>query len=99
MSAKPDFKVNFLFGSINNKPIACYNSVIVRIAVKNLIFAAASTNRMVRLKHPIINLTDTVKTVSVKLVGEDGFEPSKSKTTDLQSAPFDRSGTLPYSIY
>ena len=29
------------------------------------------------------------------LVGEDGFEPSKSKTTDLQSAPFGRSGTLP----
>ena len=30
------------------------------------------------------------------MVGEDGFEPSKSKTTDLQSAPFGRSGTLPY---
>ena len=31
-------------------------------------------------------------------VGEDGFEPSKSKTTDLQSAPFGHSGTLPYLI-
>ena len=31
------------------------------------------------------------------LVGEDGFEPSKSVTTDLQSAPFDRSGILPYT--
>ena len=30
------------------------------------------------------------------MVGEDGFEPSKSKTTDLQSAPFGHSGTLPY---
>ena len=29
------------------------------------------------------------------VVGEDGFEPSKSVTTDLQSAPFGRSGTLP----
>ena len=29
------------------------------------------------------------------LVGEDGFEPSKSVTTDLQSAPFGRSGILP----
>ena len=29
------------------------------------------------------------------LVGEDGFEPSKSKTTDLQSAPFGRSGIHP----
>ena len=32
------------------------------------------------------------------LVGEDGFEPSKSSTTDLQSAPFGHSGTLPYSV-
>ena len=30
------------------------------------------------------------------VVGENGFEPLKSKTTDLQSAPFGRSGTLPY---
>ena len=32
------------------------------------------------------------------VVGEDGFEPSKSLTTDLQSAPFGHSGTLPYSV-
>ena len=32
------------------------------------------------------------------LVGEDGFEPSKRNATDLQSAPFGHSGTLPYSI-
>ena len=32
------------------------------------------------------------------LVGESGFEPLKSVTTDLQSAPFGRSGTLPYLI-
>ena len=29
------------------------------------------------------------------LVGEDGFEPSKRNATDLQSAPFGHSGTLP----
>ena len=29
------------------------------------------------------------------LVGEAGFEPTKSETTDLQSVPFGRSGTLP----
>ena len=36
-------------------------------------------------------------TVSCKtfLVGEDGFEPSKLEATDLQSAPFGRSGILP----
>ena len=32
-----------------------------------------------------------------ELVGEGGFEPPKSVTTDLQSAPFDRSGIPPYS--
>ena len=31
-------------------------------------------------------------------MGEDGFEPSKLKATDLQSAPFGRSGTLPYYV-
>ena len=30
------------------------------------------------------------------MVGVDGFEPSKRNVADLQSAPFDRSGTLPY---
>ena len=30
------------------------------------------------------------------VVGESGFEPLKSSTTDLQSAPFGHSGTLPY---
>ena len=32
------------------------------------------------------------------MVGESGFEPLKSSTTDLQSAPFGHSGTLPYLI-
>ena len=32
------------------------------------------------------------------VVEEDGFEPSKSSTTDLQSAPFGHSGTPPYEI-
>ena len=30
------------------------------------------------------------------MVGEGGFEPPKSVTTDLQSAPFGRSGIPPY---
>ena len=33
--------------------------------------------------------------IAFLLVEEDGFEPSKSVTTDLQSAPFGRSGTPP----
>ena len=32
------------------------------------------------------------------MVGRDGFEPSKSVTADLQSAPFGHSGTCPYKI-
>ena len=32
------------------------------------------------------------------VVGEGGFEPPKPKATDLQSAPFDRSGTLPCEL-
>ena len=32
------------------------------------------------------------------LVGEGGFEPPKSVTTDLQSAPFGHSGILPYEV-
>ena len=33
--------------------------------------------------------------VSLSMVGESGFEPLKSSTTDLQSAPFGHSGTPP----
>ena len=32
------------------------------------------------------------------LVEGDGFEPSKAQLTDLQSAPFGRSGTRPYKL-
>ena len=32
------------------------------------------------------------------LVDGDGFEPSKSVTADLQSAPFGHSGTYPYEV-
>ena len=36
--------------------------------------------------------------ISDLLVGEGGFEPPKSLTTDLQSAPFGHSGIPPYSL-
>lgn len=32
------------------------------------------------------------------MVVREGFEPSKAKPTDLQSAPFDRSGTSPRNL-
>ena len=31
------------------------------------------------------------------MVGDGGFEPPKRDATDLQSAPFDRLGNLPYT--
>ena len=34
-------------------------------------------------------------TLTTRLVEGEGFEPSKAKPADLQSAPFDRSGTPP----
>ena len=36
--------------------------------------------------------------MSTFMVGAGGFEPPKQNATDLQSAPFGRSGTLPYSL-
>jgi len=32
------------------------------------------------------------------MVTREGFEPSKAEPTDLQSVPFDRSGTSPQPI-
>ena len=34
--------------------------------------------------------------VPASMVGDGGFEPPKRDATDLQSAPFDRSGNLPF---
>ena len=42
---------------------------------------------------------DSLLRVLICLVGAGGFEPPKSETTDLQSAPFGHSGTLPYLIF
>ena len=42
--------------------------------------------------------TDRPDGQSVFLVGEGGFEPPKSLTTDLQSAPFGHSGIPPYEL-
>ncbi len=39
-----------------------------------------------------------MKMQEIMLVEEGGFEPPKLKATDLQSAPFGHSGTLPYLI-
>ena len=52
---------------------------------------------------PILNLEGKTKTEHLSilclLVGGGGFEPPKSLTTDLQSAPFGHSGILPYQVF
>ena len=51
---------------------------------------------------PILNFESKTKTEHLSilclLVGGGGFEPPKSLTTDLQSAPFGHSGNLPYQL-
>ena len=34
----------------------------------------------------------------IRMVDGEGFEPSKAEPSDLQSDPFDHSGTRPYSL-
>ena len=46
-----------------------------------------------------MKIKEKLRTLSrAELVGEGGFEPPKSLTTDLQSAPFGHSGIPPYEI-
>ena len=45
-------------------------------------------------EYLIADSFESSRTLKVMVVGE-GFEPSKSVTADLQSAPFGRSGTPP----
>ena len=41
-------------------------------------------------------LTLLYQTFAFYMVGRDGFEPSKTESADLQSAPIGRSGTYPH---
>ena len=64
-------------------------------------FWAASTYTTFGGSHPILSDQNKKPVHSdwfFVLVGAGGFEPPKSKTTDLQSAPFGHSGTLPYLV-
>ncbi len=51
---------------------------------------------MKKLTHAILNVREKALAKQVLfLVGDGGFGPPKSVTTDLQSAPFGRSGNPP----
>ena len=48
--------------------------------------------------HKIVSKSPDFSRNQGLMVGEGGFEPPKSLTTDLQSAPFGHSGIPPYTI-
>ena len=50
-----------------------------------------TTIQKIRTLHQSVKSSDYLF-----LVGRGGFEPPKSLTADLQSAPFGHSGTYPY---
>ncbi len=50
-----------------------------------------------RVILPFLTRLNSVRISNEKMVVGEGFEPSKSVTADLQSAPFGRSGTPPYT--
>ena len=54
--------------------------------------------RIAYIFQPLQNKKNELTSINSFLVGEGGFEPPKSLTTDLQSAPFGHSGIPPYSI-
>ena len=47
------------------------------------------------LNYTRVSIKSAEKTTLFKLLEGEGFEPSKAKPSDLQSDPFDRSGTPP----
>ena len=65
-----------------------------RTMVRQALACSLQNKSFARKIHP-----PTIKKAPLSkcfLVERDGFEPSKSLTTDLQSAPFGHSGTSPY---
>ncbi len=76
--------------------------ILVRAPVKQSTGLFDSPHGDRRCPHLNLSFHQTKKLVGLRqafcLVGEGGFGPPKSVTTDLQSAPFGRSGTLPYYL-
>ena len=63
---------------------------VVRHAMRVAVFSKNS------LIHPLSHTKKHILRCAFLLVERGGFEPPKSLTTDLQSAPFGHSGTSPY---
>ena len=65
---------------------------------KNYCFGLIQNSFSILITSCLNRIKPDVYIIRRVLVEEDGFEPSKSKTTDLQSAPFGHLGTPPYEI-
>ncbi len=64
------------------------------------LFVTSFLTLQAALKHvilPFLIRFNPMRISNEKMVVGEGFEPSKSVTADLQSAPFGRSGTPPYT--
>ena len=79
---------------------SCYTSSIEHLFYTDNSLTAASRHAdVIEKKQETQTLPQSGQSSDfLLLVEEDGFEPSKSSTTDLQSAPFGHSGTPPYEI-
>ena len=73
----------------------CPQAATAFVELANHIFN--KLKRMVALTPSMTTKKDT-QLVSFFVVGDAGFGPAKSSTTDLQSAPFGRSGNPPYKV-
>ena len=91
--------------------IFAFAKVILRLCRSDILFAIntrkANITRLKAVYH-CVAIELAVRRIELKkalaiasaffLVGAGGFEPPKSSTTDLQSAPFGHSGTLPHKF-
>ena len=80
-------KIAVLETSQSATPIAALRLLRRTIFPKGKIIRSRSSHQRIRA---------VLSDCPYSLVGESGFEPLKQDATDLQSAPFGHSGTLPY---
>ena len=93
------------------RDIFAFAKVILRLCRSDILFTIntrkANITRLKAVYH-CVAIELAVRRIELKkalaiasaffLVGAGGFEPPKSSTTDLQSAPFGHSGTLPHKF-
>ena len=92
----PSVMISLFYALPKNSMLYCFypqSALTLTLGARSPSNPPSLTNAKEKLRK---HLDDASSVIS--MVGEGGFEPPKSLTTDLQSAPFGHSGTLPYSI-